>query len=290
MEITCMFCGQKKESSLEHVIPKAIGNNSFTTDDVCKDCNSALGATIDSKFIDNPLIKIIRNKLKLKGYKGNVPQVLRSGEDSNGNTIILDKDYSPKYITKVVERDNNFSVLTSSKEEAAKIFKKKLERKHVPQESIDEELKKIKNMEVEENRPQINFCFKYDMPDLELEFLKIAFEYMNKYYGDTYKQDPVRNRLKNILNQFKSGRTANYSNYVTDNVQNQLSTPIRNALKTYEHNVHVILPVVNPKNKKLYIYIFLFNGCLSYRVLVSNQGDTYPEILSMSKRKMIVIS
>ena len=31
-----MFCGEKKESSIEHIIPKAIGNETLTT----LDCNN----------------------------------------------------------------------------------------------------------------------------------------------------------------------------------------------------------------------------------------------------------
>lgn len=284
LKITCIFCGQKKESSLEHVIPKAIGNNSFTTNIVCKDCNSALGATIDDKFVNSFPIEMKREMLGLKGYKGNIPQVLKCGKDSNGNTIILDKDSGPKYISKVTEKDNSFSVMANSKKDAACIIKKKLERKHVPQKLIDKALNKIENTEVEESRPKINFRYKYNVSNFKLEFLKIAFEYMNIYYGDTYKQDPIGKRLKNILNQFKSGNIADYSNYV---IPNHLSTPGMNALKRSNQNIHEILPVIT-SNNKLFISILLFNGEFSYSVLVSNQGDAYPSILG--KIKSILIS
>ena len=56
-----------EKSSLEHVIPEAIGLNSFTTNTVCADYDGALGATIEIK----------REILELEGYKGNIPQVLR---------------------------------------------------------------------------------------------------------------------------------------------------------------------------------------------------------------------
>ena len=109
---------------------------------------------------------------------------------------------------------------------------------------------------------------------------------MNIYYGDTYKQDPIGKRLKNILNQFKSGNIADYSNYVID-VPNHLSTPGMNALKRSNQNIHEILPVIT-SNNKLFISILLFNGEFSYSVLVSNQGDAYPSILG--KIKSILIS
>ena len=67
--------------------------------------------------------------------------------------------------------------------------------------------------------------------------MKIAFEYMNIYYGDTYKQDPIGNQIKNSLNQFKSGKMADYSNHVID-VQDQISTPFMNALKRINQNIN----------------------------------------------------
>lgn len=286
MEITCIFCGQKKESSLEHVIPEAIGNNSFTTNRVCKDCNSALGATIDDKFVNSLPIEMKRETLKLKGYKGNIPQVLKRGEDSNGNTIILDKSSGPRYIPKVIEKDNSFSVMANSKKEATQIIKKKLKRKHVPQKFIDKMLAKIKSPEVKENRPKIKFCYNYNISNLKLEFLKIAFEYMNIYYGDTYKQDSLGNFLKDILNQFKSGNTIDYSNYVI-HVPSRICTPFKNSLKRSNQNIHEIIPVID-SNNRLFISIFLFNGEFSYSVLVSNHSDAYPNILG--KRKIILIS
>lgn len=109
---------------------------------------------------------------------------------------------------------------------------------------------------------------------------------MNIYYGDTYKQDPIGNHIKNSLNQFKSGKMADYSNHVID-VPDQISTPFMNALKRSNQNIHEILPVIDPNNR-LFISILLFNGEFSYSVLVSNHGDAYPSILG--KRKSILIS
>ena len=44
----CIICGQYRECSLEHIIPKALGNETLKTYDVCKDCNSKLGDNVDS--------------------------------------------------------------------------------------------------------------------------------------------------------------------------------------------------------------------------------------------------
>ena len=55
----CSFCLCDKEPSKEHIIPYALGG-SLTTYSVCKDCNSSLGSTIDSKFILNKAVGIAR--------------------------------------------------------------------------------------------------------------------------------------------------------------------------------------------------------------------------------------
>ena len=137
-KITCMFCGQEKESSKEHIIPKAIGNGSLITDDVCKDCNSALGETIDDKFVNNGLIDLKRSTYDLKGYGGNAPTPITKGTDEEGNTVRFDKDLVAHYIPKITDKDGKAMIIAESESEGRKVIKKKLERKNVPKEEIDE--------------------------------------------------------------------------------------------------------------------------------------------------------
>ncbi|WP_099044408.1 HNH endonuclease [Leuconostoc citreum] len=277
-----MFCGQKKTSSLERVIPKAIGNKILTTNDVCKECNSALGQTIDRKFLDYLPIAMKRETLGLEGYKGGIPQVLKEGTDSSGNKLKFYKDSDPQYVPKIFSNDNGFNLIANSKNEAIKMSTKSMKRKHISQKIIDTGVQKIQNATLEENNSKIKFSFTVDKSSIEPEFLKIAFEYMNIFYCDTYEKDPIGIALKNILNQLKSGGKSAYSEYVKD-----ISSDFKKIIRTEKAIYHRILPIID-SNNRLFIAISLFNREFELFVLVSQNGDNYPEIIN--KKCMILVS
>ncbi|MDE5158899.1 HNH endonuclease [Lacticaseibacillus paracasei] len=284
METTCMFCGEKKESSIEHIIPKAIGNETLTTNNVCKDCNSALGATIDDRFVNSWAMQMERNRLSLKGYKGTVPNPMKNGTDEDGNQVILDKGQSPQYIPTIDDTGHSLAIRTSSTKKAYQIALKKLKRKNIPKEQAKEILKNSKVLCSDKIRPNISFEGQIDTEALKLEFLKIAFEYMNKEYGDMYRKDPIGNDLKNILNQFKSGNKVDYSKYLSDIPKGKI-TPLKNAIQRRGKNIHYIQFVLTD-DKRLFMTILLFNGNYSQNVLVSNCGKEYPKI---SDKKIAVV-
>lgn len=69
----CIICEKIKnneEFNKEHIIPESIGG-SLTIENVCKACNSKLGKEIDSKIINDFLIKgeIVGNKIRSKKNK-----------------------------------------------------------------------------------------------------------------------------------------------------------------------------------------------------------------------------
>ena len=72
----CIICNKikdNKEFNKEHVIPESIGG-SLTIENVCKKCNNKLGEEIDSKIINDFLIKgeIVGNKIRNKNNKEKV--------------------------------------------------------------------------------------------------------------------------------------------------------------------------------------------------------------------------
>ena len=95
----CIICEKiknNKDFNKEHIIPEAIGG-SLTIDTVCKECNGKLGNEIDSKIINDFLIKgqIVENEIKNKKNKEKVlfekltsnknPQIkLRAKRGKNG--------------------------------------------------------------------------------------------------------------------------------------------------------------------------------------------------------------
>ncbi len=45
----CIFCGQDKKPSVEHIIPKNIGGR-VVVKTVCVDCNSKFGSKVDAEL------------------------------------------------------------------------------------------------------------------------------------------------------------------------------------------------------------------------------------------------
>lgn len=274
MKIICIFCGEEKESSKEHIIPNAIcaTNKNLTIENVCKDCNSELGATIDSKFVNSPAIEFKRAALKQRGYKSDSsPQPFKHGIDSDGNKIKLHPNFEPEIIPNINKvAENNYTISGNSEKEVDDIAKKMAKR-----------LNKVykRTSLTESNLSKVTLCYKakFDISYFEVEFLKIAFEYMNKYYADIYKQDPIGNDLKKILNKFKAGQAVNYSSYLRKLPSSENSPLLDNFNKTKAYHLIITLPGVIQKDD-LWIAVSLYNGAFSYAVLVSNNKVLYPEM------------
>ena len=194
----CIFCGQKKAPSKEHIIPKAICSKdaALITKNVCHECNQNLGKTIDSKFANNSLIAMERLCLEQVGYKGKSKLPFNYLEDLNGNQIKIKKNKLE--ITPQVKQTgkNTFKITAGTEEEAERIIKKKVKR-------INQKYNINKFLKYTGNHSFISAKSELDLSDIEVEFLKIAFEYINLYYSDIYSKDPIGKELRNILNKFK---------------------------------------------------------------------------------------
>ena len=74
MSIKCIICKKSKdetEFNEEHVFPDSIGGE-YKIHNVCKECNSHLGKTVDNKFISSGLIRALNHELKVENKKGKV--------------------------------------------------------------------------------------------------------------------------------------------------------------------------------------------------------------------------
>ena len=69
----CIICNTEKEEdkfNIEHVIPESAGG-SFEIDNVCEECNSLLGSTMDNNFLDNFFVKVYLSKFDIKSKRVN---------------------------------------------------------------------------------------------------------------------------------------------------------------------------------------------------------------------------
>lgn len=112
----CIFCQRTlmpgatdgTQPTKEHVIQYAIGgSNGLVTHDVCKDCNSNLGDSVDADFINQEFIGILRLMHGVAGYSGTVPNVVlearsldtnEPGQVSLGSNATIDVSHEPVMI------------------------------------------------------------------------------------------------------------------------------------------------------------------------------------------------
>lgn len=108
---------------------------------------------------------------------------------------------------------------------------------------------------------------------------------MNKEYGDTYKQDPIGNKLRSILNQSMSGKETDCSDY-TSKIDSSAVSPFIDHFRKENEHIHYICIRKHPDNT-VSVLIALFDGEISGEVLVSKCGDKY--LGTIDKRQRIVI-
>jgi hypothetical protein len=87
----CIYCtntllargtpgNQREWMSLEHIIPLAIGgSDDLATEDACEGCNNDLGADVDSAMLRDPFVVIYRQRFRLAGHSGKIPNLEMKG-------------------------------------------------------------------------------------------------------------------------------------------------------------------------------------------------------------------
>jgi hypothetical protein len=174
------------ELSDEHVIPKSIGGY-YHIYNVCKKCNSSLGAKIDPLLVDSPLLRIIRYTKKLVGHggKNSYPQPFSKPENaSDGTSYYISEDehgrLHPHVRTNVKchhAEDGSLESFTltldaENEHEREDIIKKICERNNIQDcrlEIVDE--KRTREF------PTLRYRFEFSATEFILGMLKIAYEF-----------------------------------------------------------------------------------------------------------------
>ena len=269
MKIKCMICGLLKDESDEHIIPKALGNEKLRTNKLCIDCNSKLGQFVDSPFVNRFDVALIRHSKKIQGQKGKVPFPLSKGTDNDGNTILLDKNFKPRYQPNIKPTKDGFNILGNSKDEILAMGLKRLQRTTSSEKEIESFIQRVEAQEVKNTLPSIKFESPADLNSSYIEFIKIAYEYIYDIIGDEYFNDSIAHRLRTELQKSINERPINLNGLINDISESSSST-----LKFIPGDHHFLLIVTNSYNK-LFVSIFLFNGIYSHNILVSNNASKY---------------
>ena len=277
----CIFCGKTEAEfnkdncwTEEHIIPKALGNESLKIFNVCKDCNSGLGTYIDSYFVNHVLLETIRQGLGLKGQSGKVPNAFKEGKDKDGNLIRIDKNYQPIVVPHIEENDNTVRIIASSKEEAKTMIKKKFSRMNFPEDKIREMLAKVDQTKSEFYKPTIRYDFTVEFNRFYLEAMKIAFEYAVYKLGDNYLEDSraieIRQYLKNAIDGKMKDECKNVSGVCC--IQKEMEQALEIARNL---NCHMIIMHTDVENKLIVEVILFGEPSVSFGVLISEDAGKF---------------
>lgn len=265
-----MICGYNKDESDEHIIPKSLGNDTLRTNLVCKSCNSNLGKFVDAPFINRFEVELLRSILGISGHKGSIPTPLKTGEDKEGNTIFLDAKLNPRYLSKIQDNENGYTIIANSKEEAKEMGIKKLKRNKLPDKEIEMFKDKVDDSEIQQtNEVIVKTEINLDYSDLNLEILKIAYEYFYSVVGEKYYYDDTAKKIRSKLKKAIKGE-----NVTVDGLVGDISDSLANMAKNFNMDCHLIQIVKNQKNE-MFAAVFLFNGTFSKMVLLSKTADKY---------------
>lgn len=70
----------RRQTSLEHIVPLALGgSDDLATPDCCRGCNNDLGATVDSALLHDVLVVMERQRFRLTGHSGRIPELRMDG-------------------------------------------------------------------------------------------------------------------------------------------------------------------------------------------------------------------
>lgn len=123
----CIICNTEKEEdkfNIEHVIPESAGG-SFEIDNVCEECNSLLGSTMNNNFLDNFFVKVYLSKFDIKSKKGKLPKLWPKLPTRKNPKIKGIPQYNPynnqfqgwKYNSTIIELNGSKHLVFDSEEE-----------------------------------------------------------------------------------------------------------------------------------------------------------------------------
>lgn len=210
----CIICKEfkdEKDFSKEHIIPEAL-EGSLIIDNVCRDCNSFLGATVDSILTNNFFADNAKYRYRLKGNKNKIkdPFGLAKIKDSGLSGVWnydekTDKSYFKSYPMVDIKDDGKIKVNCGKNENPEKIINiinKKLRRMNKTPLTSERENKirnNIKNIKKKKNSGN-EMEGVLEVPEEWSEpFIKIAYEIGHYLLGEKYFQDPIGENLRKVL-------------------------------------------------------------------------------------------
>lgn len=211
----CIICCLAKELTDEHIVPEFLGGGLLFRR-VCRDCNSKMGSGFEGRLSNNIAYKSFRFSNNIHG-KSTAPFPFEGGHKDtiSGTKFQILKDGSLKSHPHCeIEEDENglrieIKVDAEDRGNIPKIIEKKLIRhfkktgKNIDQEKLSKLVAEvIASHELKEDKltnPKIEVSGFFDLNDVDLLHIKVAYELAGFHFGDIYFEDAIANELRLCL-------------------------------------------------------------------------------------------
>ena len=296
----CIFCGksenefdQKNQWSIEHIIPEALGNRDLKLDCVCKRCNSGLGRHVDNQFVNNGLIKVIRQRLELRSQNGLIPNAFSEGEDQHGNRVRMDLNFKSRVVPRVTTESigghtKRMHVVAGSMEEAENCIRKNLARQKLKPEEQEKLLDQArKNAKEVSYVPQIRYEIEINLNRFFLEVLKIGYEYAVRALGERYLEDETAREIREFLYDAICGKLEEECPRPKQVMLFPEEWKEKMGRKQFPEKIHFIMMTHTCDNELVVVIVLFGDWNFSYVVLVSREANQY---LDESDSRLDVVS
>ena len=219
----CIICGENSQPSLEHIISEVLGNKKFTIRSICERCNNLLGTKVDSYLSDYLLVKIMREAEDIPTKSGKKVYAF-DGTHRSEDGVLFQRKYGEIKLIPVPEDTPNgirLSVSSDDLKSGFAVARKKL--KHMKKtdgtiyspSEIDDIINYATISEPQETDLHTKIDASIDLIRYSLAFIKIAYEYASKIFGECYWEDKTGTELRHFLYKATTLERSEIADYFT---------------------------------------------------------------------------
>ena len=257
---TCIICHKENvQRSDEHIIPMALGGYMHSYN-VCKECNSKFGSTVDPLLVNHYMLKWERYKHQLRGEsKTAIPHPFigtHEGEDGGKYRLQEEKGMIVPHLIQKVDFNEETHVVTlqvdaNDEEKIDDILKKVCQRRGLNYKKPSTPRK----VSYSSGRPTIKMSVSIDIAQFRLGIVKIAYEFTAELISG-YTSDSTAKIIAEILQQANAERLDEIK-FAGDGFHDVFKKTFDDYIDFENDHRHYLL-LLNIDGK-LYCFVKLFN-------------------------------
>ena len=274
----CIICRKSKtDFSDEHVIPDSI-NGYYHIFSVCKNCNSRLGKSVDSKLVNHKFIEFQRHTLKIKGKSGQIPNPfagVQSLKDDPEQKVVMnfnDKgELFPKLLPKIpkIKDQEKIEHISFSIDEQDFHLKDEIIEKILSRNNIDKSRINFQSIKEKQSRPWIEATMTIDVKDFRIGLLKIAYEFAVDSI-DNYFNDILAMKISKILFDCDIKKMDHENLVLGNGIEKTAQNPLAHLIEFENNNHYLILMEIDSIGLVCHVNIF---DCFSVWIRLSEAAN-----------------